>query len=138
MGFMKAMDEANYNFDAQKEGWIYNWTERFIIENRDIITPEIMEVTLTNLPPIQVYNNPTEQMKNEKNHAEQILNQNIIMITNNKDTMEVSRFLQAEWNRRCDQARVANHLSQNDANAILNVKSSWDRKQYDKSYKPIK
>lgn len=75
MGFMKAMDEANYNFDAQKEGWIYNWTERFIIENRDIITPEIMEVTLTNLPPIQVYNNPTEQMKNEKEHAEQTLNQ---------------------------------------------------------------
>lgn len=60
------------------------------------------------------------------------------MITNNKDIMEVSRFLQTEWNRRCDAARVPTHLSQNDGNAILNVKSSWDRKQYDKSYKPIK
>jgi hypothetical protein len=75
MGFMKAMDEANYNFDAKKEGWIYNWTEKFIIENANIITPEIIEVTLTNMPPIQVYNNPTEQMKNDKGHLEQSLNQ---------------------------------------------------------------
>lgn len=60
------------------------------------------------------------------------------MVTNNKDMMEVSRFLQTEWNRRCDAARVANHLSQNDGNSILDVKSSWDRKQYGKSYKPIK
>lgn len=60
------------------------------------------------------------------------------MLTNNKDMMEVSRFLQTEWNRRCDAARIPDHLSQNDGNTILNAKSSWDRKEYNKSYKPIK
>lgn len=85
MGFMKTMEEANYNFDAKQEGWIYGWTEKFITENIEIMTPEIIEIAQTQLPPIEVYNNPTQQMKNEKKHAEQILNQNIIMITNNKE-----------------------------------------------------
>ena len=32
---------------------------------------------------------------------------------------------------------MVDHLSQNDMNAILDVKSRWDRKQYGKSHKPI-
>ena len=60
------------------------------------------------------------------------------MQTNNPDMMKVSQFLQAEWNRRCDAARVASKLSQNEGDSILNVKSSWDRKEYGKSYKPIR
>ena len=60
------------------------------------------------------------------------------MVTNNKDMMEVSRFLQAEWNRRCDAARISSHLNQNDGNSMLDVKASWDRKQFGKSYKPIR
>ena len=82
MGFMKLMDEANYNFDAKKEGWIYSWTEKFIMENNNIITPEIIETALTQLPPIEIYNNPTPQMKTAKEHAEQILDQSIIMTAN--------------------------------------------------------
>lgn len=60
------------------------------------------------------------------------------ILTNNGDTIKLSQMLQAEWNRRCDAARIQDNLSQNDMDAILNVKVSWDRKQYGKSYKPIR
>lgn len=60
------------------------------------------------------------------------------MLTNNRDIIEMARFLQAEWNRRCDAARTSVELTQNDMNEILDVKASWDRKQYGKSYKPFK
>lgn len=85
MGFLKSMEEANYNFDAQKEGWIYGWTEKFITENIETMSVEVIQTAQTQLPPIEVYNNPTQQMKKEKKEAEQNLNQKIIMITNNKE-----------------------------------------------------
>ena len=86
MGFMKLNEEANYNFDAQNEGWIYSWTEKFVLENIEVLKPEVIEEALTQLPPIEVYNNPTTQMKNAKEHSEQTLQeQKIIMATNNKE-----------------------------------------------------
>ena len=41
------------------------------------------------------------------------------------------------WSKQCDQARVS-YLNQNDMNNILDIKSSWDRKSYGKTYKPIR
>jgi hypothetical protein len=38
----------------------------------------------------------------------------------------------------CTQARVADHLSQNEVDEILNVSTSWDRKRYGQSYKPLR
>ena len=73
MGFMKSMDEANYNFEAQNKGWIYSWIDKFIKENIETMTPEIIETALINMPPIEAYNNPTEQMKNDKINAEHSL-----------------------------------------------------------------
>ena len=60
------------------------------------------------------------------------------MLTNNGDTIKISQMLQSEWNRRCDAARVADHISQNDMDKVLDSKTSWDRKQHGKSYKPIR
>jgi hypothetical protein len=37
----------------------------------------------------------------------------------------------------CDQARVPEEITQNEANDILDAKSSWNRKHYNKSLKPI-
>lgn len=45
--------------------------------------------------------------------------------------------LKDEWLRKCSAARVPDHVSQNDMNMILDVKSRWDRKMYGKSFKPI-
>lgn len=60
------------------------------------------------------------------------------ILTNNADIMRMAQFLQAEWNRRCDAARVDFQLTQNDMDEILDVKVSWDRKQYGKSFKPLR
>ena len=49
------------------------------------MTVENIESAKRDLPPIEVYNNPTPQMKAAKEHAEQTLDQSIIMITNNKE-----------------------------------------------------
>ena len=45
--------------------------------------------------------------------------------------------LEAKWNRLCDAARVPEYLNQNEMNEILDAKHSWDRKIFNKSYKPI-
>ena len=57
--------------------------------------------------------------------------------TNNANISNQAVQLYNLWNKQCDQARIS-YLNQNDMNDILEVKSSWDRKSYGKSYKPIR
>ena len=59
------------------------------------------------------------------------------IITNNGQIINVSNMLEAKWNRLCDAARVPEYLNQNEMNEILDAKHSWDRKIFNKSYKPI-
>lgn len=60
------------------------------------------------------------------------------MISNNKDTLYFAELLKNNWLKYCDAARVPAHISQNEMNEILEAKTSWDRKLYNKSYKPIR
>lgn len=60
------------------------------------------------------------------------------LITMNKFLIETSRLLEMDWKRQCDAARVPDYLSQNDMNKILDAKSSWNRKIFNKSFKPVK
>ena len=46
--------------------------------------------------------------------------------------------LKQEWAKKCDAARTPEYLNQNDMNEILDAKTSWDRKVYNKSLKPLK
>ena len=39
--------------------------------------------------------------------------------------------------KACTAARIPDMFTQNDMDAILDVKTRWDRKQYGKSFKPI-
>lgn len=57
--------------------------------------------------------------------------------TNNAAIINQANQLYIMWLRQCDQARVS-YLNQNDMNNILDIKASWDRKSYGKSYKPIR
>lgn len=59
------------------------------------------------------------------------------LITNNPNIIQQSSLLKAQWLQQCDQARVT-YLNQNDMNNILDVKNSFDRANYNKSYKPIR
>ena len=55
--------------------------------------------------------------------------------TNNKEILQAAQLLQSEWNRLCDAARVPDYMSQNEINSILDSKTSWNRKVFNKAYK---
>lgn len=54
-----------------------------------------------------------------------------------RNGLVLAQTLKEEWLRKCNSARIPEHLSQNDMNSILDVKYRWDRKKYGNSMKPI-
>jgi hypothetical protein len=58
--------------------------------------------------------------------------------TKDQSTIQLSQILKAEWNRKVVQARVPDYINQNEMDEILNVATSWDRKRFGKSFKPMR
>jgi hypothetical protein len=59
------------------------------------------------------------------------------LMTNNPNIIQMAQLLKQEWLQKCDAARVPTSVSMNEMNEILDAKTSWNRKIYNKSYKPI-
>lgn len=57
--------------------------------------------------------------------------------TNNQAVLMMTQELKQQWLFHCDAARVPEHVSQNEMDAILDAQSSWNRKTYGRSYKSI-
>lgn len=60
------------------------------------------------------------------------------ILTRDQATMQLSLSLKQDWKSFCTQARVPEYINQNEMDEILNVQTSWDRKRFGKSYKPIR
>lgn len=60
------------------------------------------------------------------------------LVSRDKNSMEFAMLLKADWLKKCTQARVPSYMNQNELDEILNVSTSWDRKRFGKSFKPIK
>ena len=60
------------------------------------------------------------------------------LATNNTVTLNLSQMLSKKWDIECDQARIPDNITQNEMNEILDAKSNWNRKIFNKSYHPIK
>ena len=58
--------------------------------------------------------------------------------TKDSATMQFAQLLEQKWKSFCTQARVPEYINQNEMDEILNVSTSWDRKRFGKSYKPIR
>ena len=58
-------------------------------------------------------------------------------ITNNQNIIQLAQYLYQQWLKYCDCARVPLSIDQNTMNQVLDAKSSWNRKVYNKAYKPI-
>ena len=58
-------------------------------------------------------------------------------MTHNQAMIQEAQYMYQQWQKFCDSARVPNQLTQNDMDEILNTKSSWGRKTYGKSFKPM-
>lgn len=51
--------------------------------------------------------------------------------------IQLAQVAKADWMKACTAARIPDMFTQNDMDAILDVKTRWDRKQYGKSFKPV-
>lgn len=60
------------------------------------------------------------------------------LATRDQATMQLAQMIRQEWNRTCENARVPEYINQNEMNEILQASSSWDRKRYNVSFKPIR
>lgn len=60
------------------------------------------------------------------------------MMTNNKNSIEFANMLKMEWLKLCDRARVPDYINQNEWDEILDAKNNWNRKIFNKTYKPLK
>lgn len=52
--------------------------------------------------------------------------------------MKFAQTVKESWLRACNAARIPEHVSQNDMDAVLDAKTSWNRKFYGHSFKPTK
>lgn len=59
------------------------------------------------------------------------------LATNNSGLLQIAQMLKNDWRTKCSQAQVPEEISQNEMDSILDVKTSWNRKKYNKSYKSI-
>lgn len=59
-------------------------------------------------------------------------------LTRDQATFQMSQAMEMKWKQLCTQARIPDYLNQNEMDEILNVSTSWDRKRFGKSFKPIK
>lgn len=59
-------------------------------------------------------------------------------LTRDKNVFEIAQVMEQKWKVLCTQARVPDSINENEMDEILNVCTSWDRKRYGKSFKPIK
>lgn len=60
------------------------------------------------------------------------------LVTRDPSTFQLAKDLENKWTLKCTQARVPDYINQNEMDEILNVTSSWDRKRFGKSFKPIR
>jgi len=60
------------------------------------------------------------------------------IVTKDGGTIQIAQMLEAQWKLTCTQARVPDYINQNEMDEILNAGTSWDRKRYGRSFKPIK
>ena len=56
------------------------------------------------------------------------------LIKSDGNLVNLANVIKADWIRLCNSARIPNHITQNDMNDVLDVKTRWDRKMYSKSF----
>lgn len=60
------------------------------------------------------------------------------MMTKDKATFEIAQMMQMQWTQSLQAARTPIYLNQNDMDKVLNVMSSWDRKRFGLTFKPLR
>lgn len=59
-------------------------------------------------------------------------------VSRDRSTMELAMMMKQSWEKLCTQARIPSYINQNQMNEILDVATSWDRKRFGRSFKPLR
>lgn len=57
---------------------------------------------------------------------------------NNSNILNLAAMLKSQWSVQCDAARTPEDISQNEMDEILDAKTNWNRKLFNKTYKPVR
>lgn len=60
------------------------------------------------------------------------------LVTRDQHLAAFAKDLEQKWLKKCTQARIPDYINQNEMDEILNVATSWDRKRFGKSFKPLR
>ena len=60
------------------------------------------------------------------------------IMTRDSNLMQLAMNLEVNWKHLCTQSRSPEYINQNEMDEILNVSTSWDRKRFGKSFKPLR
>ena len=60
------------------------------------------------------------------------------LVNSDANMLTLAGTMKQEWLQKCDAARVSEYVSQNEMNEILDAQVNWNRKVFNKSYKPLK
>lgn len=58
-------------------------------------------------------------------------------ISKDRNSFEMAMYLENKWRKLMLHARTPSYINQNEMDEILNVSTSWDRKRFGRSYKPL-
>ena len=67
-----------------------------------------------------------------------VYNSKKLNITKDTTIANLLPMYKQDWERKCQNARMPEYMSQNDMDELANVGVSWDRKAYNISYKPVR
>ena len=112
-----------------QEGGIIKLSEKFnkvIILYKGVVVdenglPELTENEIDAIAAFCAYTNDFKQAR----------------MTKDQSMFQIAQIMEQKWKRKCNQARIPEYINQNEMDEILNVATSWDRKRFGKSFKPI-
>ena len=120
-GFLnyETIDESTIKFTIPSGIALLQYRKRLVDENcLPLITHK--EITAISSFCIYVYNNKK------------------LNITKDTTIANLLPMYKQDWERKCQNARMPEYMSQNDMDELANVGVSWDRKAYNISYKPVR
>lgn len=119
-GFIKYRREQNRLFFDQPYNKVYILYKGFIADEEGL--PYLSEKEIDAIAAFCAY---TSDLKAAR-------------MTRDKTSMELAMYSEQTWKRLCMRARVPEYLNQNQMDQILDVATSWDRKRFGKSFKPLR
>ena len=102
----KELSKANYNSAAGNQGWSIGFCTGFI-ENHNLTKTQIYEIHNNCIPALEVFDNITNKMKQEKIQLEETINKKIIAFKNENITITSNTIEQNSYDNLNYQTQIS-------------------------------